>query len=253
MQSLAGGRSVAEIVSNSVLPAHREAIVLHTEDDLRLVGELATPLGPIEHTIVCLHPNPLQNGYMDSHVLRKLAWRFPALFNSAVLRFNFRGVASRAGTSEGEHGYSIDEGKDLRAALEFVRERGLPKPWLLGWSFGTDVILRHASTLDIAGAILLSPPLKWTTDAELDLWSDVATPVVCAVPEFDDFLQPAAARERFARIPHAQVIAAPGAKHLWIGEAQVRQALEVIARTVVGPGAVLPTEWDGPIERWTEQ
>lgn len=244
---------MAEIVANSVLPARREPIVLYTEDDLRLVGELALPLGHADHTIVCLHPNPLQNGYMDSHVLRKLAWRFPAMFKTAVLRFNFRGVSSRAGTSEGEHGYSIDEGKDLRAALALVHERGLPKPWLVGWSFGTDVILRHASTLDVAGVILLSPPLKWTTDAELDLWRDVQTPIVCAVPEFDDFLKPDEAVARFARIPHAQVIAAPGAKHLWIGEAQVRQALEVIARTVVGPDAVLPTEWDGPMERWTEQ
>lgn len=244
---------MAEIVANSVLPAHREPIVLHTEDHLRLVGELATPLDRVDHTIVCLHPNPLQNGYMDSHVLRKLAWRFPAMFNTAVLRFNFRGVSSRAGTSEGEHGYSIDEGKDLRAALAFVSERGLPKPWLVGWSFGTDVILRHANTLDVAGVILLSPPLKWTTDAELDLWRNVSTPIVCAVPEFDDFLKPEEARARFARIPHAQVIPAPGAKHLWIGEAQVRQALGVIARTVVGPDAVLPAEWDGPMERWTEQ
>ena len=104
---------MAEIFANSVLPAHREPIVLLTEDKLRLVGELATPLGPVERTIVCLHPNPLQNGYMDSHVLRKLAWRFPAMFNTAVLRFNFRGVSSRVGSSEGEHGYSIEEGKDL--------------------------------------------------------------------------------------------------------------------------------------------
>ena len=134
-----------------------------------------------------------------------------------------------------------------------MAERGLPKPWLVGWSFGTDVILRHASAMDIAGVILLSPPLKWTTDAELDLWRDVSTPIVCAVPEFDDFLKPDEARVRFARIPHAHVIAAPGAKHLWIGESQVRQALGVIARTVVGPEAVLPTDWDGPMERWTEQ
>lgn len=246
-------RRVAEIVANSVLPAMREAITLHTEDGLRLVGELATPLGTPKHSIVCLHPNPLQNGYMDSHVLRKLAWRFPAMFDIAVLRFNFRGVTSRAGTSEGEHGYSIAEGMDLRAALAFTRERGLPKPWLLGWSFGTDVILRHASAADVAGVILLSPPLKWTTDTELDLWRDVSTPIVCAVPEFDDFLKPDEATARFARIPHAQVIGVPGAKHLWIGETQVRQVLEIIARTVVGPATVLPAAWDGPMERWTEE
>jgi alpha/beta superfamily hydrolase len=242
-----------EIVSNSVLPATREHITLHTSDGLALVGELAMPLHPVRHTIICLHPNPLQNGYMDSHVLRKLSWRFPALFDCAVLRFNFRGVSSKAGTSEGTHGYSIDEGKDLIAAVEFAKSRGLPRPWLVGWSFGTDVTLRHGSQLDIAGAVLLSPPLKWTTPDELDIWAASDKPLVCAVPEFDDFLKPDEARERFARIPQAKVIAAPGAKHLWIGEQQVRQALEVIAQTVVGPSAVLPDAWDGPMERWVDE
>ena len=249
----ADGRPVAEIVANSVLPAVREPLTLHTSDGLRLIGELALPVdGNVRSTIVCLHPNPLQNGYMDSHVLRKLAWRFPALFGTAVLRFNFRGVSSRAGTSEGEHGYSIDEGKDLLAALDVVSQRGLPKPWLLGWSFGTDVILRHASQLDIAGVILMSPPLKWTTPAELDHWVDSAVPMVCAVPEFDDFLKPAEATERFARIPHARVIAAAGAKHLWIGEPQVRQVLQIVADTISGTHVDLPSTWDGPMERWSD-
>lgn len=242
---------MTEIVANSVLPAKREAITLHTSDNLKLVGELALPLGPVEHSIICFHPNPLQNGYMDSHVFRKLAWRFPALFNCAVLRFNFRGVTSAAGTSEGEHGYAVEEGKDLDAAVAFMQERGLPKPWLVGWSFGTNVILKHGSAHDIAGAVLLSPTAKWTVPADLDAWARSGKPVVCAVPEFDDFLRPAEALQEFARIPQARVIPAPGAKHLWIGEPQVRQALQVIAQTVVAPDAMLPTEWDGPMERWT--
>ena len=54
---------MAEIVANSVLPAVREPVTLHTSDGLRLVGELALPVdGNVRHTIVCLHPNPLQNG-----------------------------------------------------------------------------------------------------------------------------------------------------------------------------------------------
>lgn len=244
---------MAEIVANSVLPAHREPITLHTSDGLRLVGELALPLQPVKHTIVCFHPNPLQNGYMDSHVFRKLAWRFPALYDVAVLRFNFRGVSSAAGTSEGQHGYCVDEGHDLDAAVQFVTERGLPKPWLVGWSFGTNVILKHGAEHDIAGAVLLSPTMKWTSPEELDPWAANGVPVVCAVPEFDDFLRPDAAVEAFARIPQARVIAAAGAKHLWIGEQQVRQALQVIAQAVVDPNAMLPTHWDGPMERWTAQ
>lgn len=244
---------MSEIVSNSVLPAHREHITLQTSDGLRLVGELAMPLRPVQRTIICFHPNPLQNGYMDSHVFRKLSWRFPALYDTAVLRFNFRGVSSAAGTSEGQHGYCVDEGLDLDAAVHFAAERGLPKPWLVGWSFGTNVILKHGNEHDIAGAVLLSPTLKWTQPEELDVWANNGKPVVCAIPEFDDFLRPDEAVREFARIPQAKVIAAPGAKHLWIGEAQVRQALQVIAQTIVDPNIVLQSEWDGPMERWTAE
>ena len=67
---------MAEIVSNSVLPARRDIVHFTTTDGVRIVGELALPLRPVRRTIVCLHPNPLQEGSMDSHVLRKLAWRF---------------------------------------------------------------------------------------------------------------------------------------------------------------------------------
>lgn len=243
---------MAEIVANSVLPAKRDIVHFTTSDGLRLIGELSMPLRPVRHTIVCLHPNPAQEGNMDSHVLRKLAWRFPALFDCAVLRFNFRGVTSRAGSSEGVSDAGDREGLDLAAALGFIDQRGLPRPWLVGWSFGTDVALRHASGMDVAGAVLLSPPLRWTNTDDLDRWAASGKPLVCMVPELDAFLQPAEARERFARIPQAVVHDGPGSKHLWIGEPSVRQALQGIAHAVVGPDATLPLDYNGPMERWSD-
>jgi alpha/beta superfamily hydrolase len=241
-----------EIVANAVLPGRREVVRFTTEDGKRLVGELALPLRPPRHTIVCLHPNPVQEGNMDSHVLRKLAWRFPALFDVAVLRFNFRGVTSRAGTSEGETDAGNREGLDLAAALTLVDRRGLPEPWIVGWSFGTDVTLRHGADKRIRGAVLLSPPLRWTDTDDLDRWAGSGKPLVCLVPEFDSFLPPQQARERFARIPQAQVIEGPGSKHLWVGEVSVRQALQGIAHAVVGPDAELPHTWRGAMERWND-
>ena len=91
-----------QIRANSVLPARREDIELHTADGLTLVGELARPLDrdPVA-TLVCLHPLPTHGGMMDSHVFRKAAWRLPALAGVAVLRFNTRGTTSVRGTSEG--------------------------------------------------------------------------------------------------------------------------------------------------------
>jgi len=241
------------IVANSVLAARREPLRLHTADGLSLVGELALPahVAPVA-TIVTVHPLPTHGGMMDSHVLRKMAWRLPALADIAVLRFNTRGTTSAAGTSEGAFDEARGEGLDLRAAIDEVVARGLPDPWLVGWSFGTDVILKHGDVDPVQGAILLSPPLRFTTDAELAAWDTTSRPVVCLVPELDDYLVPEAAERRFAVMGRADVRAVPGAKHLWVGERFVKTVLdEVVA--VVAPGrSPLPVEWDGPMERWSD-
>lgn len=189
---------------------------------------------------------------MDSHVLRKMAWRLPALADIAIVRFNTRGTQSARGQSEGSFDSGEREGLDLAAACAFVEGQGLPRPWVLGWSFGTDVILRHGRNLDIAGAILLSPPLRTTTPAEVRAWADVEVPVVALIPERDDYLPPAAARERFSSAPNIQLIVVPEAPHLWVGEKFVQRVLnEVVA--IVNPGASpLPQDWDGPMERWSD-
>ena len=156
------------IVANSVLPARREPLRLRTSDGLTLVGELALPdESPPVATIICVHPLPTHGGMMDSHVLRKMSWRLPALAGIAVLRFNTRGTTSAAGTSEGAFDEARGEGLDLLAAIREVVARGLPDPWLVGWSFGTDVILRHGNVEPVRGAILLSPPLRFSTDDDL--------------------------------------------------------------------------------------
>ncbi len=83
-------------------PAKRTPITLHTQDGLRLVGELAVPAdGDPVGTLICLHPLPTQGGMMDSHVLRKASYRLPALADLAVLRFNTRGASSGTGDQRG--------------------------------------------------------------------------------------------------------------------------------------------------------
>ncbi|MFS8479291.1 MAG: alpha/beta hydrolase, partial [Micromonosporaceae bacterium] len=110
------------IRANSILPARREEIELHTADGLRLVGELALPPDGREpvSTLVCLHPLPTHGGMMDSHVLRKAAWRLPALADVAVLRFNTRGTSSLRGTSEGAFDNGVGERHDVAAAIEYA-------------------------------------------------------------------------------------------------------------------------------------
>ena len=191
------------IVANSVLPARRDPLRLHTSDGLSLVGELALPVAvaPVA-TIVCVHPLP--------------------------------------------------EGLDLAAAIAEVTRRGLPDPWLVGWSFGTDVVLKHGDVDPVLGAILLSPPLRHGTDADLAAWAAGGRPVVALVPEFDDYLVPDEARRRFSVLAQAQVRAIDGAKHLWVGERFVKIVLDSVVGIISPDRSPLPGEWSGPMDRWSD-
>jgi hypothetical protein len=69
--------------------------------------------------------------------------------------------------------------------------------------------------------------------------------VIALIPEFDDYLRPAEARERFASIPDAVLIAVEGGRHLWVGESQTRHVLTEIVAAVNPQALPLPTVW-GP-------
>jgi len=238
--------TAVEIRGGIELPARRENVELETSDGLTLVGELSLPeLSPPVATLVALHPLPTAGGFMDSHIIRKAAARLPALADIAVLRFNFRGVTSPRGTSGGEFGHGLDEQHDLAAAMDLVQSRGLPHPWIVGWSFGTEVALKWGLEHPIEGAILLSPPLHRTTPAELAAWAGSGKRLVAVIPELDDYLRPAEAAERFAAVPETEFVAVEGGKHLWVGEEQTYRVLtEIVAR--LNPGVLpLPRTWEG--------
>jgi alpha/beta superfamily hydrolase len=230
--------------ATTVLPAVRRDIELHTADGLTLVGELALPEShdPVA-TLVCLHPLPTAGGFMDSHILRKAAARLPAMADIAVLRFNFRGVSSPRGTSDGEFGHGDDERFDLDAAMAFVAQNALPNPWLLGWSFGTEVALKHGLEHPVVGAILLSPPLHRTEPDELAQWAGSGKRLVAVIPELDDYLRPEEAAQRFAAVPECELVAVEGGKHLWVGENQTYRVLTEITERLNPAVLPLPTEW----------
>ncbi len=239
---------MAKIRANSVLPARREPLTLETADGLKLVGELATPLDrdPLA-TLVCLHPLPTHGGMMDSHVFRKAAFRLPALAGLAVLRYNSRGTWSVQGTSEGEFDNAEGERYDVAAAIEYAEFHDLPHVWLVGWSFGTDLALMHGHDPVVEGAILLSPPLRFAGADHLAEWADSGKPLTALVPELDDYLRPPEAAERFASVPHAEVVPMAGSKHLWVGDAE-RVLDEIVKRVAPEVSVPLPREWDGPME-----
>ena len=145
----------------------------------------------------------------------------------------------------------MGEQADVLAAMRFLRDRGLSNIWLVGWSFGTELVLRYGSrepvVSQVSGGILLSPPLHRATEADLGAWAESGLPLTVLVPEKDDYLQPDAARERFAAIPQAEVKGIDGAKHLWVGEKYVRRAHDEIVSRVAGRPVRLKTSWEGDV------
>ena len=233
---------MAEIRANTVLPARRTPVTLHTADGLELVGELAVPEDrEPAATVVLLHPLPTHGGMMDSHLFRKAAYRLPALAGYAVLRFNTRGTASDQGRSQGSFGGGDDERLDVAAALDLVEYDDLPAPWLVGWSFGTDLALRYGCDPSVQGAVLISPPLRFSTHDDLKRWADSGKPLVAIVPEFDDYLRPDEARQRFTAVPQAEVIAVAGAKHLFVGYTE--SVLDAVVGAITPAATPLAREW----------
>jgi alpha/beta superfamily hydrolase len=221
---------------SSIFDAKRTSFHVVTEDGIDLIGEVAAPLGPSSGAILCLHPLPTAGGMMDSHVYKKAANRLPAMSGITVVRFNTRGTTSEAGSSTGQFDNGVAERFDVEAMLSYCFETlKLENVWVTGWSFGTDLALQHAKDVRHKGLILLN--------AQLEYWNTDPRPITALVPELDDYLQPAQARERFAIVPKIKIIAVDEAKHLWLGEPAVHRVLSEITSIVNGVPTTLPLEF----------
>jgi len=229
---------------SSVYDARRTPFHVVTEDGIDLIGEVAAPMGASSGAILCLHPLPTAGGMMDSHVYKKAANRLPAMAGITVVRFNTRGTTSEAGSSTGQFDNGVAEHFDVEAMLSYCFDTlNLENVWVTGWSFGTDLALQHAKDPRHKGLILLSPPLRTTTDTQLEYWNTDPRPITALVPELDDYLKPAEARARFAIVPKLKIVAVDEAKHLWLGEPAVHRVLSEITSIVTGVPTTLPLEF----------
>ena len=237
---------MAELIRPStILPAIRTQISFKTADGLTLIGEVAAPEnGDLTHGLLCLHPLPTHGGMMDSHIFKKAANRLPAMADITVIRFNTRGTQSEQGKSEGEFGHAITEKEDVIAAIKYCFDVvGVKSLWVVGWSFGTDLALKYAVDKRVAGLILLSPPLRFSTESDLEFWAQDGRRIVALIPEFDDYLKPDAARIKFAPIPQIELIEVKEAKHLWVGEPFVHRVLSEIVKALNPDKIPLPIEY----------
>ena len=229
---------------STVLPAVRTPFIVRTEDGIDLVGEIARPIEKSTGSILALHPLPTAGGMMDSHVYKKAANRLPAMAGINVVRFNTRGTTSEAGTSSGHFDNAVSEHFDVEAMINYCfDELKLENLWVVGWSFGTDLALKFAHDKRVQGLILLSPPLRFSTDEDLKWWSTDGRPVIALVPEHDEYLKPDAARQRFAPLKQISIIAVEDAKHLWVGEPAVYRVLSEITKVIAPDHLPLPEEF----------
>ena len=237
---------MAELIRPStVLPAQRYPISFLTSDGLRLIGEVAAPAsGDRSVGLLCLHPLPTHGGMMDSHIYKKAANRLPSMAGITVIRFNTRGTESEQGKSEGEFGEGVSEKEDVVAAINYCFDVvGVKKLWVTGWSFGTDLALKYARDRRVEGLILLSPPLRFSQLSDLEFWATDGRKIVALIPEFDDYLQPEAARQKFSPIPQIKLIEVQDGKHLWVGEPFVYRVLSEIVKVVNPSHLPLPVEY----------
>ena len=226
------------------LPSKRSLHTVRTSDGEELVVEVAAPLNPSLGTLLMCHPNPTGGGMMDSHVYKKAANRLPALADLTIVRFNTRGTTSDAGTSTGSYDEGRSEKFDVEAIERYVfDDLKLENVWIVGWSFGTNLALKHAKDSRHKGLILLSPTMMWTDPTELLYWVKDGRPITALVPEHDDYLKPDEAREVFKVIPQIKIIPVSGAKHLWVGEPMVHLVLNEIVKIVAPEKAPIPTEF----------
>jgi alpha/beta superfamily hydrolase len=116
----------------------------------RLEAILKEPDAEVTRAAIVCHPHPLFGGTMHNKVVFRIARAFQDA-GFAVLRFNFRGT----GRSEGSHDDGFGEQDDLRAAVQFIKDKyPTAELWLAGFSFGAAVVLRAGCGFERARALI---------------------------------------------------------------------------------------------------
>ncbi len=181
-------------------------------DDLTLDGRLAVPAGATAGAIVC-HPHPQYGGSMENDLVIALTQALGKA-GFATLRFDFRGVGSSGGSYDDGRG-EID---DARAAAEVLRTRlGVPRIALVGYSFGSMMVLRAGSHEPeaVTGIVAIGPPTRMIG---LDFLAGSTVPLAFVTGDRDQFCPVAtleSARAKFA--PASTMTLIPGADHFFGG------------------------------------
>jgi uncharacterized protein len=162
--------------------------------------------------LVC-HPHPLFGGTMHNKVIYQAAKSLSSL-GLPVLRFNFRG----AGTSAGTHDRGRGEQGDVRAGLDFLAAEFPSVPLLLaGFSFGSWVGLRvGCQDPRVTQLIGLGAPVN---DSDFSYLSECAKPKLFVQGGNDQFGALDKLDALVASLPgDNRVVEVPGVDHFFAGK-----------------------------------
>jgi alpha/beta superfamily hydrolase len=197
---------------------------------LELEGVLHRPvdeIGPWPAVLLC-HPHSLMGGSMEVPVIVATAQELSRR-GMIALRFNFRGV----GRSEGEFGEGVKEVADVGGAVEYLLDRedvDGEKLYLMGYSFGASVGLRHVEKDPrIAGIVALCLPLGNMAIGSLKkgFWSHYTKPKLFLAGDSDYICPLAELRPLVESLPEPkELFVLEGTDHfLWGREKEIGRAI----------------------------
>ena len=205
-----------------------ERIFFHSveAEPLRLEGVIHVPTGgtPPRPAVVLCHPHSLYGGSAEVPVIVSTA-RELARRGMVALRFNFRGV----GGSEGSFGDGIAEVADVAGAVDHLAARSdvdQGRLYLMGYSFGASVGLRHVETDPrMGGIVALCLPLGDVSIGSLseDFWQRYTRPKLFLAGDRDHVCPLSRLRPLVERLPEPkQLVVLEGVDHfLWNREQEI--------------------------------
>ncbi|MEM8926404.1 MAG: alpha/beta family hydrolase [Actinomycetota bacterium] len=214
-------------MSDDSEPTQPESITITAPDGVELEAMWAAPAAPKALVVAC-HPHPLYGGTMEASVPSAL-FRSLRGHETAVLRFNFRGV----GRSQGSHDEGRAERLDVVAAVDAMAERWPDRPVVLaGYSFGADVALA-VDHPRIAAWLAVAPPLRVVPIEEMTALAD-PRPVRVLTGEADQYRPPNEAQELLAPYPTVSVTMMERSDHFNLDLMAVERTAAELAAAVAG-------------------
>lgn len=214
-------------MSDDSEPTQPESITITAPDGVELEAMWAAPAAPKALVVAC-HPHPLYGGTMEASVPSAL-FRSLRGHETAVLRFNFRGV----GRSQGSHDEGRAERLDVVAAVDAMAERWPDRPVVLaGYSFGADVALA-VDHPRIAAWLAVAPPLRVVPIEEMTALAD-PRPVRVLTGEADQYRPPNEAQELLAPYPTVSVTTMERSDHFNLDLMAVERTAAELAAAVAG-------------------